>query len=417
MHLVQDLQDLQERPATDVALTGIDLFSPEGFRSGNQHPVWQHLRETAPVWWHEVPGQHGFWCVTRYADCERVLKDHRTFSSEHGSILASVGVGDPAGGRTLSLMDPPRHTGLRSRTMRTFSHSVVRAKAEGIRARIRRLVDTCCDGQVDFARTMSLLPMIVSGELLGIPEEYWQDITWWVNTSLAPEDPEYAAGRPVAQSLALAHHELFSRFAEVIGHRRRHPGTDLISLLLGWEDGQRRLDDRTVALNCYSFILGANSTTPHVASHTLAALIDRPEIWETVAARPDLVPALVEEGVRWSSPTHHLVRRATADTTIGDVALAQGDWVAVWTASANRDESVFTDPYAFDIRRSPNPHIGFGAGPHYCIGAPLARMALGSLFEELIRRLGSVEPAGPVAHLSSNWINGIVSMPITTKAR
>nr|WP_239064120.1 MULTISPECIES: cytochrome P450 [unclassified Streptomyces] len=402
-----------------VDLSSVDLVGPEAFRSGDQHRVWRHLRTHAPVWWHQPrQGGTGFWCVTRYADCERVLKDHQTFSSEAGSIIASVDHPDPAGGRTISLMDPPRHTGLRTRSMKTFSHTVVRAKSGTIRGRIRDLVDSLPDSsEADFARAVALLPMIASGELLGLPSEMWADISLWINTSLAPEDPAYATGATVAETLAMAHHELFDRFTDVIRARRRRPGTDLVSLLIDWRDGDRPADDTTIALNCYSFVLGAHSTTPHVAAHTLMALMDRPRIWDRAAVDPSLVPAVVEEGVRWSSPTHHLARKVVSDTRIGDTPVAAGSWVVAWVASANRDETVFTQPYVFDVDRAPNHHIGFGGGPHYCIGAPLARMALVMLFEELTSRLDRVEPAGDPVHLLSNWINGIVSLPITAKRR
>jgi len=147
-----------------AGLAAIDLYDPESFRSGALHGAWRMLREQAPVWFHERPGATGFWCVTRYADCERVLKDHRTFSSEHGTVLASVGVGDPAGGHTISLMDPPRHTLLRTEAMRSFSHAVVRARAPRIRAHVRELVGRCGPEPVDLAVLALPLPMVLAGE-------------------------------------------------------------------------------------------------------------------------------------------------------------------------------------------------------------------------------------------------------------
>jgi cytochrome P450 len=398
-------------------LDRIDLVDPEGFRSGCQHATWARLRHEAPVWWHERPGGQGFWCVTRHADCELVIKDHRTYSSEHGTILASVGVGDSAGGQTITLMDPPRHTQIRLSAMRALSHSIVRERAERIRAGVRRLVEPCLEGEQDFARLMRRLPMTVAGELMGVPESLWDGIAFWTTASIAPEDPEYARGATVRETLRQAHHELFACFAELIRHRRAHPGEDLISMLVAAEPDGRRMDDWRVLLNCYSFVLGASTTTPHVATHTVQALAERPALWAAVAAEPHLVPRLVEEGVRWTSPTHHLVRRVSRDTEIRGVRIAAGDWMCAWVASANRDEDVFEDPYRFDPRRERNPHQGFGAGPHYCIGAPSSRLALGMLFEELTGRLESLEVTGPVTHLYSNWINGLVSMPVVGRPR
>ena len=412
-------------PPADVVvdLADVDLYEPAAFRTRDQHPTWRTLRVKAPVWWHGGTGGSrgtGFWCVTRYADCERVVKDHRTFSSEEGTILASVGVGDAAGGQTITLTDPPEHALIRVPAMRTLGHAVVQQRAPAIRARVAELIRPCEAGEVDFAHLMRRLPMVLAGEFMGIPERYWDQIALWAGACVAPEDPAYALGKSAAQTLRLAHHELFACFRELVKQRRARPGNDLISVLIGVTDslsGQGRpLDDWRILLNCYSFILGANTTTPNVASHTLLALIERPELWPRLRA-PGAVSGLVEEGIRWTSPTHHLVRRASVDTQLGDATIKAGDWVAAWVASANRDEAVFDDPYTFDITRSPNKHLGFGGGPHYCIGAPMSRLVLSYLFEELIDRYESFAAAGPLVHLHSNWINGLVSMPVRAVPR
>lgn len=404
-------------PAADeqVPLEEIDLYDLEGYRTGSQHAAWQTLRREAPVWWHERPGQPGFWSVTRYADCERVMKEHRTFSSASGTVLGSVGAGDPAGGRTLSLMDPPDHTVIRTAAMRSFSHSVLRERPGLVEDQIRRLVRPFLDGEQDFARLMLRLPMAITGELIGIPEEHWDPIAHWTAAGLAPEDPAFAVGPTVAHTLRLAHHELFARFTEMIAHRRRHPGNDLISALLELRPNGRRIEDGDVLLNCYSFMAGANSTTPHVASQTMLVMVERPELWAWLREDPERVPAMIEEGVRWTATPHHLVRRALRDTQLGGIRIAAGDWVCAWTGSANRDEIVFDRPYTVDPQRSSNQHIGFGIGPHYCIGAPLSRLALRLLFNELVANFEQIDLVGPVTHLSSNWVNGLVSMPVLGK--
>jgi cytochrome P450 len=404
-------------PPADILLdlADIDLYEPARFRTCDQHPTWRTLRVKAPVWWHDRAGSTGFWCVTRYADCERVLKDHRAFSSEDGTILASVGVGDAAGGQTITLTDPPQHAMIRAPAMRTLGHAVVKRRADAIRDRVVELIRPCESGEVDFARLMRRLPMVLTGEFMGIPERYWDDIGVWAGACVAPEDPAYSLGDSAAQTLRLAHHELFACFRDLVRHRRAHPGTDLISVLIQVTDAisapGKPFGDWRILLNCYSFILGANTTTPHVATHTLLALMQRPDIWPRLL-EPGALAGLVEEGTRWTSPALHLVRRATTDTALGDATIKAGDWVAAWVASANRDEAVFDDPFTFDIGRSPNRHLGFGDGPHYCIGAPMSRLALTVLFEALARRYAAFEPTGPLVHLHSNWINGLVSMPV-----
>jgi cytochrome P450 len=397
-------------------LGSIDLYSPERFRSSDQHAAWRTLRRQAPVWWDDRGADVGFWCVTRYSDCGRMLKDYKTFSSSHGTMLASVGVGDPAGGKTISLMDPPTHTILRTGAMRSFSHTAVRERAPRIRAHIAALAEQCGKPH-DFARLMRRLPMVLAGELMGIPEREWDAIAYWTMAGLAPEDPEYLQAGSVPATLSQAHHELFARFSELIRRRRQRPGNDLISALLRLEVDGRRLEDWTILLNCYSLVAGANSTTPHVAAHTLDALIDRPDLWNAARTDPSLLRRLVDEGVRWTSTPHHLVRRVCRDVELSGQRLAAGDWVSAWIPSANRDDSVFADPYAFDPDRSPNQHLGFGIGPHYCIGAPVSRLGLTTLFEELIARYERFERAGPAVHLYSNWINGLVSMPVLARPR
>ncbi len=403
--------------AGPVDLDGVDLCDPETFRSGNPHAAWQTLRAQAPVWWHDRGAQTGFWCVTGYSDCERVIKDHRTFSSESGTVLASVGVGDPAGGRTLSLMDPPAHTEIRTVAMRSFSHSALRERGAQITYQVEKLVERFLAGENDVAKLMRRLPMAISGELMGIPEEHWDPIAFWTTAGLCPEDPEFAVGASPAATVRRAHHELFERFSELIALRRRLPGDDLISALIGLRPAGRPMEDHEVLLNCYSFMAGANSTTPHVAAHLILALAEQPQWWQRLRTDPGMIPAVMEEGIRWTSTPHHMVRRVTCDTELGGVALAQGDWVAAWVASANRDETVFDKPYEFNPARNPNPHIGFGIGPHYCIGAALSRLALSRLLQELVERVEHLEPAGPVTHLYSNWINGIVSLPVLAKPR
>ncbi|WP_198348153.1 cytochrome P450 [Plantactinospora sp. KBS50] len=304
--------------------------------------------------------------------------------------------------------------------MRTLGHAVVQRRSPAIRDRVVELLRPCESGEVDFGHLMRRLPMVLAGEFMGIPERYWDDIALWAGACVAPDDPAYALGNSTAQTLRLAHHHIFACFRELVRYRRANPGEDLISVLIGITDSMsgrgKPLDDWRILLNCYSFILGANTTTPNVASHTLLALIQRPELWPLLDDEQARA-GLVEEGIRWTSPTHHLVRRATADARFGDVTIRAGDWVAAWVASANRDEAVFDDPFTFDIRRSPNRHLGFGGGPHYCIGAPMSRLVLGMLFEELTRRYAAFELTGPLVHLHSNWINGLVSMPVKAIAR
>ncbi|MEW1860531.1 cytochrome P450 [Streptomyces sp. NBC_00669] len=394
-----------------VPLDTIDLFDPERYAGGTQHPAWQTLRERAPVWPQTGPGGARYWSVTRYDDVLRVIKDHRTFSSEHGTILAVLD-GDLAGGRTINLMDPPRHTAVRVPTMRLLSTGAMLRHEDRVRANVRALLAPLSGGGVvDLAPLVLPLPLAAVGDVIGIPSEHWADVARWTMAGVAPADPAFHDGS-VQETLRTAHHELFALFHSLVRARRSRPRDDIITSLLAVEADGRRFTTEEVVLNCYSFIMGANTTTPHVAAHLLLAFAEQPELWHALRAEPHRVEAAVEEGLRWATPTNHLVRRAKHRTTIAGTEIAPAELVCAWVASANRDPSRFTDPHRFDPRRTPNPHLAFGNGIHFCNGGPAARLVLRVLLEELLPAVERWEPAGEVRHLHSNFINGITGLPL-----
>jgi hypothetical protein len=250
------------------------------------------------------------------------------------------------------------------------------------------------------------LPMAAVGETIGLPESAWADLPRWAMAGVAPEDPHFADGT-AAETLRKAHHRVIALFSDLVQHRQAHPGDDVVSVLLGLDFGGRPMDAHEVLLNLYSFAMGAVTTTAQVASHLVLALAERPDAWQLLRTRPELVPSAVEEALRWASPTNHLLRRTLAPVEVAGTRLGKGELVAAWVASANRDESVFADPYRFDPQRTPNPHLAFGLGPHRCIGGPPAQLVLGLLLEEMLARLDDFQVVGPVTHLRSNFINGI----------
>lgn len=399
-----------------VALDSIDLYDPLRYATHSQHAALAALRERAPLWKQHAPGGAPFWSVTRYRDVVSVLKDVRRYSSEHGTILAVTG-GDSAGGRTINLMDRPRHTAVRVPTYHAMTTSILAQRTDNIRAHVLRVIEPLLDGgEHDFARLMLDLPMAAVGEILGIPESYWPDIPLWTMAGVAPDDPEYTKGE-TEETLRRAHHDLFAMFSELIADRRARPRDDLVTRLVQLEIDGAPMEEGQVLLNCYSFVMGATTTTPHTANHMLLALAERPEVWREVRERPELVPGAVQESLRWSTPTNHLMRRTLTEVEIHGTRIGAGELVVAWVASANRDERVFTDPYTFDIHRAPNPHIAFGTGAHYCVGGPAARVALQLLLEELVARFEPFQLAGDVAHLRSNFINGLTRLPVDARPR
>jgi cytochrome P450 len=394
-----------------VELSDVDLYGTSLYHTGNPHEVWQRFRAEAPVTLRQGPAGTQFWSVTGYRDVVAVLKDAR-FSSRHGSSL-SVLDGDVGVGKTVNLMDPPQHGWIRSPSMRAMSAGAMKSWCGAIRRRVADLVRSCVeDGVVDIADRLAVLPMVAAGGIIGVPERDWPVLARWTTAGVAPDDPVFSAGS-VQDTLREAHLTVLDILTAVVRERRRRPRADLVSTLLDLDFGGRPLTDEEVLMNLYTFVMGANITTGHVAAHFVLLTIERPDVLAQLKRNPAVLDTAVEEALRWASPANHLVRIATDDVEVGSAAIRAGDVVCAWLGSANRDESVFTDPFTFDPARRPNPHVAFGVGRHYCVGAPGARTALRALFEEMSRHVDRFEPAGEVQHLRSNFVNGITSLPVT----
>ncbi|MFF3868161.1 cytochrome P450 [Micromonospora sp. NPDC001898] len=400
--------------ALTVPVGDVDLFAPDFYATGDPHPVWAEMRARYPLHRQDLPDGRTFLSVTRYRDACRVLGDHRGFTSERGSLLQQLGHGDAAAGLMLVSTDPPRHTELRTPLNRVLSARAVRDLEPGVVRAVRRVLRPVLDrAEWDLAECVAQLPMAVAGMLMGIPEPDWAELTRWTAMAAAPEDPGLRVRHPAA-TLAIAHHGLFDYFAGQLRDDRCQRRDDLIGHLTSMLAGGRRLTTEEVIYNCYSLLLGANATTPHAVTGTVLALIEHPA--QSVAAS-EAVNGVVEEGLRWTSPANSFLRHAQQDVELSGGLVRRGEAVAVWIGSANRDAETFTDPYRFDIARPDNRHIAFGFGPHYCLGAPLARMTLAVFFTELFRAFDRIELNGPVEHLASNFIAGITHLPVLTRRR
>ncbi|PRX96511.1 cytochrome P450 [Allonocardiopsis opalescens] len=395
-----------------VPLDGIDLYPGELYASGDPHAAWRTLRAKAPLWRQQAPDGTPFWSVTRYRDVSAVLEDPRRFSSEHSTMLTVLDA-DPARGRAIHLTDPPRHDDVRTATVRAVSMRVMRRHGERITERVRALVDGAGE-EFDFTAVAEALPMAVAGELLGVPEDQWAEASRWAVASMAPTDPRFQAGS-AEETLRQAHVYLFTLFCDLIAERREEPGDDLVSALVAASRDGAPLGDDDVLVNCYAFIMGANPTIPQASSHFMLAAAEAPSVWARLRAEPALLSTAVEEALRWASPVNHVLRRTAEPVELCGTALPEGSLVAAWLGSANRDEEVFTDPYAFDIARRPNPHIAFGDGVHRCAGLAPARVGLQTLLQVLLERYEGWELTGEVDHLDSNFLNGITRLPLAVR--
>jgi cytochrome P450 len=398
--------------SSHINLEEIDLTDPYLYSHGNPHLIWHAMRNRAPVHWQTVGEGLGFWSVTKYDDAVQVLKDHVRFTSERGTLLNLLGTDDPAGGRQMAATDPPRHTQMRRPLQQAFNKNALEKHIKSIRSEVYKVLQPATGGELfDFAAASTYLSTSVAGILLDLPSEDWPMLTQLTTMAVAPSDSEYELQDGSKATLERAHREIFAYFQDILHQRQRSPGDDPISILLSLEVDGQRLNPGAVISNCYSLLLGATVTTPHVSSSSLLELI-RSGGFEEWAAHPEHLTSGVEEALRWSSPASHFMRYATQDVEIRGTRIKEGEAVVAWLGSANRDEDIFLDPYKFDFRRNPNPHISFGSGRHHCIGHTAARQLQEILFQALLGNFQSFELKGEVEYLSSNFISGIKHLPV-----
>jgi cholest-4-en-3-one 26-monooxygenase len=309
-------------------------------------------------------------------------------------------------------MDPSMHTRYRLLVNTGFTPRMVNRLAESIRERTVEILDRAGEkNQVDFVEEVSAeLPLQVIAEVLGVPHEDRRMMFDWSNQMIGAEDPEYQITPEKALEASL---ELYAYANKLAQERRVNPREDIATVLLNAQIDGDSLSELEFDLFFLLLTVAGNETTRNLISHGMLALMDNRDAYRRLVADPSLLPSAVEEMLRWASPVMHFRRTATEDVEIGGAKIKAGDKVVFWHISANYDERVFTDPYRFDIERSPNDHMAFGSGgPHFCLGANLARLEIRIMFEELLRRFPDIQPAGPHQRLRSNFINGIKHLPV-----
>jgi cholest-4-en-3-one 26-monooxygenase len=392
----------------------INLYDQDSYeRSGPPHEQFRWLREHAPVYRHERDDDGPFWAITRHRDVWAVSLDQKTFSSARTGAIPRTWKEDEyeAQKGLLINMDAPEHTRYRRLVSLLFAHKHVKKLEDSIRATAGELIEkVVADGECDFVAAISAeLPLRVIIELLGIPQADRHKVLDWSNKMMGFDDPELGLDPMVGR---IAASELFMYANELAEQRLAHPREDILSHLLSAEmDG-----DRLTLAQFNSFVLllavAGNETTRNLISGGMLTLMQHPAERARLLADPALLDPAVEEMLRWVTPVNQFRRTATRDTEIAGVSVREGDEVVVFYASANRDAGIFRDPDRFDVGRTPNDHLAFGIGPHFCLGANLARLEIRVMFEELLRRLPDMELAGPVERLRSNFINGIKRMPV-----
>lgn len=408
---------------SEVDLTNLDLFV-----RNQAWGMFDVLRREAPVHWNpEPPGQgRGFWSVTRHADIVAVDRDPETFTSEKFVNLEEPPTDEIADlRRSLLETDGLRHRALRKLLNRDFGAQSVRRYEAFLRELTRATVDAALQHkEFDFVKEISAdFPIQVLARMLGVPREDTGQLIEWGNRIIGNTDPDYAdvlLGTEEAEKYAHlpfrspASVEVFEYGRKLAAERRGGDGDDLVSKLVN------RVPIDGVPLSKTDFdnyflllVVAGNETTRHAISHSMLALIEHRDQMELLQEKPELIPQAVEEFLRWASPVYHFRRTATRDVELHGKQIREGDKVVMWFASGNRDEEVFNDPYRFDVTRSPNDHVTFGKGsPHFCMGNNLARMEMRLMFEELLPRIKSIEVAGEIKRVRSNFVNGIKQFPV-----
>ncbi|HEY3671667.1 MAG TPA: cytochrome P450 [Acidimicrobiia bacterium] len=399
-------------------MDGIDLTDLDNFADGFPHELFARHRAEAPVWWHEptehTPDGEGFWSVAAYADVLHVLKEPALYSSETGgdrpyggTLLQDL----PVAGIVLNMMDDPRHGRIRRLVSKGLTPLTLRDLEGELRGRTGALLDAVPDGEsIDFlVEVAAELPLQMICFLLGVAEEDRHELFATVEPGF-----DFRAGNGTDREPAVF--DMLGYGHALIAEKRARPTDDMLSVVvharLDDDDPPGLTDDELYMFFSLLFAAGSETTRNAIAGG-VHALVEHPDQLAALRADPDLMGTTIEEVLRWTSPSPSKRRTATATTELGGHVIAPGDKVVFWEGSANRDELAFPAAINFDVARDPNLHLGFGHGLHFCLGASLARLEMRVMYDELLARFATIEPAGDIEWTRSNRHTGIRHLPLT----
>ena len=384
-----------------------ELFEGFTLDAGDAFTTYAELRRDNPIAWN---ANQGFWVASRHAECMQVSTRPDLYCSAKGILTFEIGVDYPAP-PTMMHTDPPDHTRYRSLVQPAFGRKVVRTLDDAVRAMGTRLVDALPIGtEVDVVPDLCVpLPVQVIAELLGLPESDWNRVWEWSEASIP--GTEIHSNPELAERLSA---EMMAKLFELVADARANPKDDVISMLAAAEIDGDRLSDDEIAMFLNQLLVAGNETTRNTISGGLVALAENPDQWDRLVADRSLIPAAVEEILRWTTAVIYFMRTATQDTELAGVQIDAGDPIVMIYASANRDEAEFgATADSFDVGRSPNHQVAFGFGAHFCLGAAIARLEVVAVLEALLDRgVTRLELTGPAVYSPSNVIAGVVSAPM-----
>ena len=400
------------------AVTPVDLSDDRSFARGFPHEFFTWLRAEAPLYWHAptaaTPDGEGFWVLSRYADVDAVIMDPATYSSDKGGARSMGGTAikdEPTAGKVLNHSDDPYHRRLRELVNKGFTVRAVAELEAELRARTRRLLASLAPGEeMNFVRRVAReIPTQAICIVLGVPEEDRITLCDLVDASIET---------PSTSVLAAEHLGQLRRYAQAqIEAKRAQPTDDIFSTIVHARfeaDGSTLNDFELRSFFALLFPAGAETTTRAIAGGMLA-LLERPDQWRRLRTERGLLKTAVEEIVRWTTPSAYKRRTVTRETELLGQPLRAGDKVTFWEMSANRDERVFSRPFEFDVGRTPNRHLGFGAGVHFCLGAALARLELGVVFDELLASGLAFDLVGAPEWMPNNRLVGLKALPVRVR--
>ncbi len=411
-------------------LDEIDYWDLDMFESGDPHAAWRVQREQAPIWWHDRPGGEPFWSVTRIDDGRAVFADAHRFSSQRAGImlrnddlLGRKSPGEELGIHPMIHTDPPDHLPRRMVVSHRFTRRSIADLEDTVRGFARKVMDEAADRRdVDFVVDIAhRIPAQVTFWLLDVPEEKWDRLAHLEHNTVTSSDPEFTEGRSPAEAASAAGTEIHMYFAQLIQERLadlRDDRTDILSEFLRGKVHGEPLNWIQVVAEAGLLLAGGLDTTRAAASAGgLLPLLRNPEQLALLRDDPSLLATAVDEFVRYASPITSEARTVTEDVEFRGHSMREGQRVVVWGPSCNRDETEFADPDRFDVRRSPNRHLGFAYGEHYCLGVHLARLILRVEFEELLARFSDIELTGEPSRVRSNFVGGLKHLPVRLTPR
>lgn len=403
-------------PIVAEDITQVNLASPETFAAYDMGDYWRRLRDEHPVYRHPATEQGpAFWVLSGYDDVLALLKDDEHFSSRAGNMLPSLhkSSGDPAAGKVLALTDNPRHAAMRTMLLKAFTPRIRQFVVDRLQQRADELIAGLVDaGPFDFAEQVAeQLPIGTICDLLGVPVEDRGLILDLSRDTLSSDE----AGQ-TADDAWLARNELLVYCSELMEQRRAEPRDDLLSAMVNAEVDGELLTDDEVLTNFYGFVLAGDHTSRLAMVGGVQALIEHPEQWRALREGRVPVAGAVDEIIRWTTPVMHVARTAAADVPMGGRLIRTGDIATAWNISANRDPRVFERPDVLDLARTPNKHLSFGFGPHFCFGAYLGRAEISAVLTALIHYVGEIRAEGDPKPIFSTFLRGYSSLPVGFQA-